>query len=240
MFVLCRSIVALALLCFVSSVAAHPTRLGVNHRHLRARSTNTQRCKSRLPPSSVLASASAHALAPVSTPGVSTQPASSTHASSTHASTSAHPTSHTSSPSPSTHAASPSPTAKSSASTDVGFSVYEPVSPVSSNLAWSTAPDAPDPLPLDDATFQVFKVLSALKHPYVNAPDGQLSMQATYPQGSWNFEGSPLGGFSFYAPGPDTVDLTTAKEATFGYSVYFEEGFEWNLGGKLPGLCAFS
>jgi hypothetical protein len=31
--------------------------------------------------------------------------------------------------------------------------------------------------------------------------------------------------------------LTTAKEATLGYSVLFQDGFEFNLGGKLPGLC---
>lgn len=62
-------------------------------------------------------------------------------------------------------------------------------------------------------------------------------MQAHYPKGSYTFTHSPEGGLSFYAPGPDTVDLTTAKEATFGYSVMFEDGFEWQKGGKLPGLC---
>lgn len=62
-------------------------------------------------------------------------------------------------------------------------------------------------------------------------------MQAHYPEGSYTFTHSPEGGLSFYAPGPDEVDLTTAKEATFGYSVMFEEGFEWQKGGKLPGLC---
>lgn len=36
------------------------------------------------------------------------------------------------------------------------------------------------------------------------------------------------------------MDLTLAKEATFGYSVMSEEGWEWNPGGKLPGLCASS
>ncbi|KAG7447391.1 uncharacterized protein BT62DRAFT_980379 [Guyanagaster necrorhizus] len=46
----------------------------------------------------------------------------------------------------------------------------------------------------------------------------------------------PQGGFSFYAPGPDSLDLTTAKEATFEYYVFFEEGFEFNKDGKLLGL----
>lgn len=64
-------------------------------------------------------------------------------------------------------------------------------------------------------------------------------MQAHYPKGSYTFTHSPEGGLSFYAPGPDAVDLTTAKEATFGYSVMFEDGFEWQKGGKLPGLCEY-
>jgi len=42
--------------------------------------------------------------------------------------------------------------------------------------------------------------------------------------------------FCFYTAGPSNVDLTTAKEVTLGYSVMFEEDFEWNKGGKLPGL----
>lgn len=61
-------------------------------------------------------------------------------------------------------------------------------------------------------------------------------MKAHYPKGSYNFGHNPQGGFSFYAPGPAAVDLTTAKEATFGYSVFFPKGFAFNLGGKLPGL----
>ena len=62
-------------------------------------------------------------------------------------------------------------------------------------------------------------------------------MKATYPEGSYNFQHEPLGGISFYASGPASVDLTTAKEVTLGYSVFFESGFDFNIGGKLPGLC---
>ena len=76
-----------------------------------------------------------------------------------------------------------------------------------------------------------------MSHNYVDAPDGVLSMQAHYPKGSYNFDNSPQGGFSFYAPGPSSVDLTTAKEATFGYNIYFPSGFDFVKGGKLPGLC---
>ncbi|KAG6826809.1 hypothetical protein H0H92_014343 [Tricholoma furcatifolium] len=109
-----------------------------------------------------------------------------------------------------------------------------PVSGASSS--WTTSPKDSSALALSDATLRPTKVDSSLTHSYVNAPDGKLSMQAHYPEGSYTFGHEPAGGISFYAPGPSDVDLTTAKEATFGYSVYFEEGFEFNLGGKLPGL----
>ncbi|KAH9939572.1 hypothetical protein B0H21DRAFT_32694 [Amylocystis lapponica] len=108
--------------------------------------------------------------------------------------------------------------------------------PVSSTKSWTTAPQANDALSLSDATLRPTKDIKALSHNYVNAPDGKYSMQAHYPKGSYTFSNTPQGGFSFYAPGPADIDLTTAKEATFGYQVFFEEGFEFNMGGKLPGL----
>jgi len=68
-------------------------------------------------------------------------------------------------------------------------------------------------------------------------PNPKHSMEAVYAKGSWDLHRGSQGGFSFYAPGPSHVDLTLAKEATFGYSVMFEEGYDWNRGGKLPGFC---
>ena len=111
--------------------------------------------------------------------------------------------------------------------------------PISQNNSWTTAPEAASPLPLSDATFRPFDVIDALTHTYTNAPDGTFAMQAHYPIDSFNFQHMPQGGFSFYAPGPTEFDLTTAKEATFGYRVFFQEGFEFNMGGKLPGLCTY-
>lgn len=104
---------------------------------------------------------------------------------------------------------------------------------------WTTVKGAQSALPLSDATLRPIKELKALPHPYVSAPDGTKAMQASYAKGSWTFGssgGSKIGGFSFYAPGPQHVDLTKAKEATFGYSVMFADNFEWNQGGKIPGL----
>lgn len=100
--------------------------------------------------------------------------------------------------------------------------------------SWSTAPDAPHSLPLSDATFKISSSMSSLSHSYVAAPDGKKSMRAVYPKGSYRLLDG--GGISFYAQGPGNVDLTTAKEVTFGYSVFFPKGFAFNMGGKLPGL----
>ncbi|KAJ7785841.1 hypothetical protein B0H16DRAFT_1354704 [Mycena metata] len=98
------------------------------------------------------------------------------------------------------------------------------------------SPKSSSALPLSDSTFQLTNLISALSHTYMSAPDGKQSMRATYPEGSYTFTNSPQGGISFYAPGPDSLDMTTAKTLTLGYSVFFEEGFDFNMGGKLPGL----
>ncbi|KAG6876528.1 hypothetical protein C0992_012529 [Termitomyces sp. T32_za158] len=126
------------------------------------------------------------------------------------------------------------PTTTKSLVTQGKLSSLFPVSGFSKS--WSTSPLASNPLPLSDSTFRPSKEIKALSHSYVAAPDGKKAMQAHFPQGSYTFTHSPQGGLSFYAPGPGSVDLTTAKEATFGYSVFFEKGFAFNKGGKLPGL----
>ncbi|EKM56100.1 polysaccharide lyase family 14 protein [Phanerochaete carnosa HHB-10118-sp] len=116
-------------------------------------------------------------------------------------------------------------------------SISSPLFPVSPQLSyWTTSSSIPGALPLADSTFRPHNQITALQHPYVDAPDGELSMQAYYPAGSYNFQNSPQGGFSFYAPGPTSVDLTTAKEATFGYTAYFPASFDFVKGGKVPGL----
>lgn len=201
-----------ALLALAASVSAHLQSAEVIHRrHHRVRDVSRRTCRA---PSS---SSSAHTATPTasnnetSTSSSSVQPASSTHSSATAAQTS------------------------SAVSIHTDLAALAPVANILES--WSTAPDAPNPVPLSDETFGIHNLLTALPHPYVPAPDGQLSMEATYPEGSWNFEQQPLGGFSFYASGPADVDLTTAKEVTLGYSVLFEDGFDFNIGGKLPGLC---
>ena len=113
-----------------------------------------------------------------------------------------------------------------------------PLLPVTPQLSsWTTSTTLPNPLPLSDDTLRPHNQIKALTHNYVDAPDGRLSMQAIYPAGSYSFSGRPQGGFSFYAPGPASVDLTTAKEMTFGYTTYFPSGFDFVKGGKVPGVC---
>ncbi|KAL4075319.1 polysaccharide lyase family 14 protein [Scleroderma yunnanense] len=90
-------------------------------------------------------------------------------------------------------------------------------------LRWTTAPLLQHAWPLSSSTLNPTR-------PF------RLALKAQYPKGSYTLTHEPKGGLSFYASGPMNVDLTTAKEVTFGYSVYFDEGFEWQKGGKLPGL----
>ncbi|KAL7282903.1 hypothetical protein ACG7TL_002319 [Trametes sanguinea] len=108
--------------------------------------------------------------------------------------------------------------------------------PVSDSNSWSVSSQVANALPLSDDTFRPTNDLKALAHNYVKAPDGVFSLQAHYPKGSFKLSASPQGGLSFYAPGPQSVDLTTAKEATLSYTVLFEDGFDFVKGGKLPGL----
>ena len=104
--------------------------------------------------------------------------------------------------------------------------------------SWTTSTDikSPKPLPLSDSTLRVTH--NGAAHSYGTAPDGKKALIAHFSKGSYDYKGPP-GGFSFYSPGPSSVDLTTAKEVTFGYSAYFSNGFAFNMGGKLPGLCEY-
>jgi hypothetical protein len=88
------------------------------------------------------------------------------------------------------------------------------------------------------------------KPPQGHAPDGKGAIISFFPQGSINpgNKQAPKGGMSWYTSGPHwgsvftkgtgswEDDLTRAKEITFGYSVMFENGFQFNKGGKLPGV----
>lgn len=125
-------------------------------------------------------------------------------------------------------------TTSSSSTTSGNLAALFPVQHALSK--WTTAPGASGALPLRDSTFAASHK-SGNPAKYGKAPDGKLSLIAHYPKGSYKPSASPRGGLSIYAPGPKSVDLSTAKEATLGYSVMFPVGFKFQKGGKLPGFC---
>ena len=61
------------------------------------------------------------------------------------------------------------------------------------------------------------------------------ALQILYPEDSINpgNEDAPVGGSGFYAT---PLSLSGATNVTLEYSVFFPLGFDWVLGGKLPGL----
>ncbi|KAI0044727.1 polysaccharide lyase family 14 protein [Auriscalpium vulgare] len=149
---------------------------------------------------------------------------------------------HTSSPAPHPSSTSSAPPASTpSGSPGSIAALLKDLFPVSTGLvSFTTVAGAPGGLPLSDGTLRPTKEISSLPHPYVQSPgpNSKLAMQAHYSKGSWTFGSGPPGGFDMYAAGPASLNaaLTSAKEATFGYSVFFPEGFEFNMGGKLPGF----
>ncbi|KAG8771857.1 hypothetical protein FRC12_003367, partial [Ceratobasidium sp. 428] len=106
-----------------------------------------------------------------------------------------------------------------------------------STNSWTTVQNygADSAYPLADTgnTLRPVRVLGGLLPAVSSAPDGKQSIEVFFSKGSYAFMGTP-GGISFYAYGPS--DLTHANELTFGYSIYFEAGFDFVRGGKLPGL----
>ncbi|GAA5890917.1 hypothetical protein JCM8208_003096 [Rhodotorula glutinis] len=63
--------------------------------------------------------------------------------------------------------------------------------------------------------------------------DSEPALQVKYPAGSRNPSFSPVGGMGFYT---SQIDVTQATNVSFSYSLFFENGFDFVKGGKLPGL----
>jgi len=95
-------------------------------------------------------------------------------------------------------------------------------------------------VPLSDTSLGVTKISSGTSHPVVPGPlTDEPSWEATYPNGSYAPSSGIRGGFGFYVAGPDffTALLPNATEVLTSYSVLFQDDWEWQLGGKLPGQC---
>ncbi|GLB36907.1 hypothetical protein LshimejAT787_0311940 [Lyophyllum shimeji] len=126
------------------------------------------------------------------------------------------------------------PRASSQKENSTAIALLRQLFPANVTESWTTVRGAPDALPLSDSTLHPHHSTST-KYCYVEAY-GKDALKAHYPKGSYKPSAFPPGGFSFYAPGPASVDLSAAKEVTFGYSVMFPAGFDFVMGGKLPGI----
>ena len=65
------------------------------------------------------------------------------------------------------------------------------------------------------------------------AKNASAFLQLFYPANSINPGQAPQGGADFYAT---PLDLSTAKNVTLEYSVFFPVEFDWVQAGKLPGI----
>ncbi|CAE6455808.1 unnamed protein product [Rhizoctonia solani] len=101
--------------------------------------------------------------------------------------------------------------------------------------SWSTNPAFSNSIALTDDSLRATKMMARLSHPVVEK-EGKKAMQISFAKGSVAYRGQALGGVSFYALGPASQPITHAKVLTFSFAVFFEEGFQFNKGGKLPGL----
>ncbi|KZW03325.1 hypothetical protein EXIGLDRAFT_246412 [Exidia glandulosa HHB12029] len=92
---------------------------------------------------------------------------------------------------------------------------------------------------LSDDALAVQKVTGGTSHDVVpapgDAPEGTLAYQSNYPKGSYNPSGTPRGGFGFYIGDPEGFKFEDASHLLASYAVYFQPGFQFNKGGKLPG-----
>ncbi|TEB31469.1 hypothetical protein FA13DRAFT_1791698 [Coprinellus micaceus] len=69
--------------------------------------------------------------------------------------------------------------------------------------------------------------------PLTSWSSSTTSLQLFYPKGSINPAQKPKGGEEFYA---SPLGLSSARNVSLRYSVYFPSDFDWVLAGKLPGL----
>ncbi|CUA68734.1 polysaccharide lyase family 14 protein [Rhizoctonia solani] len=105
----------------------------------------------------------------------------------------------------------------------------------SKGSSWSTNPAFSNSIALSDESLRATKMMARLSHPVVEK-EGKKAMQISFARGSYAYRGNAAGGVSFYALGPASQPITDAKVLTFSYALFFEDGFKFNKGGKLPGL----
>ncbi|KAJ9476900.1 Alginate lyase [Pseudozyma hubeiensis] len=96
----------------------------------------------------------------------------------------------------------------------------------------SSGSKSPSPV----ATITSDKSTSTPASPILAAQSSQSGsvLSIFYPANSYTPSAQPVGGTQFYALTP--FDLTLASSITFNYSVFFPAGYEFVMGGKLPGM----
>lgn len=121
-----------------------------------------------------------------------------------------------------------------------------PFTRILSGFTTSTTIVLPNVLRVDltDPALGVHKITSHTTHRVVKPPGSDVdAWEAVFPQGSINpgNKTAPLGGFGFYLHGPTAFHKELAEnspnEVLMSYEVMFEDGWEWQKGGKLPGIC---
>lgn len=130
-----------------------------------------------------------------------------------------------------------------------------PVSAASILSGFTTSPAAASIIPqlslvsLSDAALGVHKVTSQTTHsvvaPPLSDPNERITQawEAFFPAGSINpgNKEAPRGGFGFYLRGPkpfaEKLQKDCPQEIIMSYAIMFEEGWQWQKGGKLPGIC---
>jgi len=135
----------------------------------------------------------------------------------------------------STSAAAATSTSASTSGGSLAGGFLERLFPIGGSTAdWTTCPEGTNAMDFSSA----LNPLSFGKLPSTsNAPDGQSALVANYPAGTFKYSASTGHGFSFYSQGQhDNVIVSGAKEVLFSYSIYFQSGFQFVKGGKLPGL----
>lgn len=141
----------------------------------------------------------------------------------------------------STHHSTTSTSAKSTATAEVKTSskttnalhLIWPVSVAAAKSSWSTAVDVDDSVKLSDKALNILSGAST-SHAYDTAPDGSSALRAHYPKGSIDPGSDNIGGFGMYAL--TGIDLSKGTEVLMSYKAYFQDGFQFNKGGKMPGL----
>ncbi|KAG9083588.1 hypothetical protein FRC07_013869, partial [Ceratobasidium sp. 392] len=137
------------------------------------------------------------------------------------------PTSQPAAPAPATSTRSSTPTTAPAAPVTALLAKLLPLGLGGSTNSWTTAEnygsDYAYSLADTSNTLRPTRILGGSLQAVSTTPDGKQAIEVFFGQGSYAFMSGVPSGISFYAFGP--TDLTKANELTFGYSIFFQDGF---------------